>query len=267
MGLEQRRKPAGTETASGKPRELDQAQAAVVDELHHKGIAVRDFGNLFPDWDLSELRASAEKIIEQSHIVIEDLEESTARHTKPYLLTAWDNKQVDEAGGADFLLLALSQPILAIVSHYLGMYPRLSYLDLWLNTPTGNFAIASQQWHRDPDDKKLVKVFLYLRDVDFGSGPFHYISGTHEVGGRFGKMFRRRLPYGVYPNASEVDETFPEEDKRIVTGNAGTVIFCDTSGIHKGGYAIDTPRRVYSSPLSIQAMVRREGSRASATTT
>ena len=80
------------------------------------------------------------------------------------------------------LRLALDEKLLEIVSLYLGMWPRLQSIAAWLNFPSPDQAKHSQLWHRDPEDIKLLKVFIYLDDVDANRGPFSYIPKTHPFG-------------------------------------------------------------------------------------
>ena len=76
--------------------------------------------------------------------------------------------------------------MLGVASGYLRLWPKLSYADLWysLAQPEATERVASQLWHRDFDDKHLLKAFLYLRDVDDGAGPFEYVPES-QPGGRF----------------------------------------------------------------------------------
>ena len=41
---------------------------------------------------------------------------------------------------------------------------------------------ASQRWHRDFNDRHLLKAFLYLVDVDEETGPFEYVAGSARGG-------------------------------------------------------------------------------------
>ena len=96
------------------------------------------------------------------------------------------------------LALRLSLPqLLDIANQYLQLWSKLEYLDLWYSLPVGESAErkASQIWHRDFNDRHLLKVFLYLSDVDERSGPFEYVPGS-QPGGRYGASIRGQ-PMGV----------------------------------------------------------------------
>ncbi len=113
--------------------------------------------------------------------------------------------------------------------------------------------MRSQQWHRDPEDLHVVKVFLYFSDVDEEAGPFEYVPGSTE-GGRYGDVFPWGKSESWYPSVEEFDREVPESDRLLVTAPAGTIVVCDTSGFHRGGYARSKPRilstHTYVSPGS-----------------
>jgi hypothetical protein len=111
------------------------------------------------------------------------------------------------------------------------MFCRLAALDLWYNVATDGPDVFSQRWHRDPEDRALIKTFLYIRDVDETNGPFCYIPGTHNVG-----PFGQKIGRLNYPKDGVIERKFPLEKRRICIGKAGTLIFCNTTGFHKGGH-------------------------------
>jgi hypothetical protein len=97
-----------------------------------------------------------------------------------------------------------------------------------------------------------VKVFVYFSRVEPGAGPFEYLRGS-VPGGRYGDLW----PWSIrwrYPPEEEVATRIPESAVLTATGETGTVIFCDTSGFHRGGFARTDPRilsvSTYVSPAS-----------------
>ena len=151
-----------------------------------------------------------------------------------------------------FIKLSLDEKILQVVSSYLGLSPKfLSYgLQSTLVMPPGSIPKLSQRWHRDPDDKKMCKVFLYLTDVlDEGAGPFMYVAGSH-YGGKWRNIFPQIPPVGSYPKDGEVEKIIRKDDVKICLGRAGTLIFCDTSGLHKGGFSTLTRRIMFTADFT-----------------
>jgi hypothetical protein len=83
-------------------------------------------------------------------------------------------------------------------------------------------------------------VFVYFSDVDANAGPFEYVPQS-APGERFGDLWPWQ-PEGIYPPQEEFESTIPAPEWLTATGPAGTVIFCDTSGFHRGDWARTNPR-------------------------
>lgn len=149
---------------------------------------------------------------------------------------------------SESLRFALSDTILRVVGSYLKRMPRFNSFNLSETVVNEESAEAkfSQRWHRDPEDRKLVKVFVYLSDVeDIGSGPFTYVRGSQE-GGKYRHLFPQQFPAGSYPKEGEVESAVDKENIRMCLGKAGTVIFCDTSGLHRGGFSTVKSRMMFT---------------------
>lgn len=131
------------------------------------------------------------------------------------------------------LRVALDEKLLEIVSSYLGLWPCLYSVAAWLNYPVDAPASKSQLWHRDPEDLKLTKVFIYLVDVDEGCGPFTYIPGTHAFGAEAARAQTLQEMRRVADD--QMCGVFPPNAWRVCTGRANTMILADTIGYHRGG--------------------------------
>ena len=229
------------------PSVLDSVGERILVDLNHDGIAIASLDELFPgtDW-LSRLRSYVET------------KRPTAKPqvSKPFLLQLWDNKSSTIDFTNPFVSLALSEKLLEIVNAYLKLAARFYFLEGSITLPVtdSNAPKASQRWHRDPEDPTMCKVFFYLSDVTPDTGPFHYILGSQH-GGRYGRLFPQQPPTGVYPPDGMVEAVVDQKDIKMCTGKAGTIIFCDTAGFHRGGYAVIGERWMftsgYSSPRSL----------------
>ena len=49
------------------------------------------------------------------------------------------------------------------------------------------------------------------------------------------------------------DQIIPREDVAVMVGKAGTLIFCDTTGLHRGGFAVEGHRLMYTSVYASSA--------------
>ena len=116
-----------------------------------------------------------------------------------------------ELGPADPWFRAVaSQRLLDIANAYLEMWSKLEYVDVWYSVPQPEAAerISSQRWHRDYNDKHLLKVFLYLVDVDESMGPFQYVAGS-QPGGPYADAWGWEPLGQHYPTEEELESRFP----------------------------------------------------------
>ena len=158
------------------------------------------------------------------------------------------------SGGQGRVRLGAAPEFLGIVNTYRGRLMRLNDLDNWYTIPDASAAdrVASQRWHRDGWEDHIVKVFTYFSDVDEEAGPFEYVRSS-ATGGRYGTLwpFEERE---VYPDQEEFDRAIPQADRLTLTGTPGSIVFCDTSGFHRGGFARTKPRvlsyHTYISPAA-----------------
>lgn len=135
-----------------------------------------------------------------------------------------------------------SQPeIRQVADRYLGLSSRLRGCNTWLTLVSNAEARQSQTWHRDPEDRYVVKIFTLLSDVDEGCGPFQYAPGSHMKSGDASlKAFTK---YGL--SDDEMAKLVPRDRWFLGTGQAGTIVFADTRGYHKGGLARERERLVF----------------------
>ena len=238
-------------------REVEQS---VAESLREDGIAVVPFVDLVDDDTLwSELRADAASFAEDAAGRV-PLGVDRPAAKSDYLIRRFggmtamvDGTPVASLSARDPLIrFGVCDPVLNTANAYRGSPTKLVDLDTWYTVPfpAANERVASQRWHRDPEDQHVVKVFVYFTDVDEDAGPFQYIRGSAE-GGRYGELWSwsramsSRLPWArrrLYPSENRVEKRIPTSDIATVVGPAGTVVICDTSGLHRGGYAKRRPR-------------------------
>jgi hypothetical protein len=153
------------------------------------------------------------------------------------------NPQFDPA--SVYARFSLEQNILGVANAYLGMQSRLRYYNVWHTFPTRIEARESQLWHRDREDFKILKVFVYLSDVDEGAGALTYARGSQLSGGMKSSP-EYFVEGGVKRSKDEqMAAVVPPAKWLKATGPRGTVVFADTSGYHKGGLARERDRLMY----------------------
>lgn len=229
------------------------AEARMVARLNDCGIAIGHVSEFFPSnvfeelsryaaarWDDPSIRSIASERAQSLSPTVPGVKKS-------FLVSLWKGDHTLDPR-SPFLRYSLSDPLLHVVGAYLEMYPKFRdwRLEVTVPTPEGMRPRASQRWHRDQEDQKLVKVFLYLNDVDENAGPFMYVKHAHPAG-KWRDLFPRKPPRGSLPMPENVDDFIPWPDVEVCTGKAGTIVFCDTSGLHQGGYAKTKHRLMYTS--------------------
>lgn len=131
------------------------------------------------------------------------------------------------------LELANSPSLLRLAAQYIGCKPTISAIILRWSFPRSGEGAGLQAFHRDADDWRFVKLFVYLTDVDAGSGPHVYVRGSHVT-----KTPVRLRAY----NDKDVLEGYGPERVTTVTGPSGFGFVADTHGIHKGAVPTTRPR-------------------------
>jgi hypothetical protein len=206
----------------------------VADELAEKGIVVGPAPSYLSEEGrktLGEASASVLKI-SQSPEVQATLANGLEAEGKDYLVRVvpWD---MQHAPDSPLIKLAVDKKLLEIVAAYLGMWPRLHAVGAWLNFPTEADAKEAQLWHRDPEDLKIIKVFIYLNDVGPDNGPFCYIPKTHPFSSGSGIVPNHKDKKRILDD--EMISVLPKESWIACTGPANTMIIADTVGYHRGG--------------------------------
>jgi hypothetical protein len=244
---------------------LDTTQQRIVDQLRVEGFAALPFGELFPDparWD--SVAKAAEAFIAQTEEGLRREaagEETTLRRSVKKFLVRKNAWGVDLSTDDPWLALALDARVLDLANTYLGMWSKLEYVDLWYTPPSDEpDRQSSQRWHRDFNDRLLLKAFLYLVDVDEEAGPFEYVPRSFP-GGELGDIWPWYPGYHGYPPDEEFASRMEGQRVETFTAPRGTLLFCNTSGFHRGGYATGKPRVLatwtYSSPAALKSLSER----------
>ena len=244
---------------------LDDTQREVVEALRAEGYATVPFSRLFPDPSVwSRLEADGQHFIAETEAGLADEVEggdSSLRRRPGKEFVVRKYAYGVELGLEDpWLRLGADSRLVAIANAYLEMWSKLEYVDVWYTPPAEEAERrSSQRWHRDFNDRHLLKAFLYLVDVDEEGGPFEYVPRS-APGGELDSLWPWRPLGENYPPQDELAERI---DGRSVTFTApkGTIIFCNTCGFHRGGFATGKARALatftWDSPASLKALSER----------
>jgi hypothetical protein len=242
---------------------LDDLQRRILADVETNGFSLATFDELFGDpghW--VELEKMRDRFVAETE---DDLakggEHVRVRAGKEFVVRL--HSYGVELGLDDPWFRAVaSRRLLDLANTYVEMWSKLEYVDVWYSVPqpAGTPRISSQRWHRDYNDQHLLKVFLYLVDVDADMGPFQYVPGSHP-GGPYADAWPWEPLGQNYPTEEELEALIPSSAIEAFTAPKGTLIFCNTAGFHRGGFSTTDPRvlatATYSSPASLASLTVR----------
>ena len=242
---------------------LDDVQKRVLADVEEGGFSVVSFQDLFRDdahW--SELEAMRDRFVSETEAdLAKGGDHVRVRAGKEFVVRL--HSYGAELGLDDpWFRVVASRRLLDLANTYLEMWAKLEYVDVWYSVPQPAEAqrISSQRWHRDYNDKHLLKVFLYLVDVDEHMGPFQYVPGS-QPGGPYAHAWRWQPLGQNYPTEEELEALIPASSIKAFTAPKGTLIFCNSAGFHRGGFSTTDPRvlatATYSSPASLASLTVR----------
>lgn len=175
--------------AEGLPRGGEiEAQA---NSLTENGFARLD--GLIDRSALLELEEAASELVKDSRCAPCAAPEGTSAKafwTRPLDAHLVDGKMPHDSA---FTRFALQPALLGFLARSLGTLPLLDYVLLTVSRPVSGELSQSQLWHRDHDDVRTIKVFVYLSDVSSqADGPFSFLPGPQSD--RAGKSLRSHAP-------------------------------------------------------------------------
>lgn len=230
-------------------------QRGIVNDLRRDGIAITTGRALFGNTTLvDELEAEVRELERKmSKEIVESRQRKDAEGFKSFLIQILGPRPVLDPQSI-FVRIAVAPEVLDVANRYFGMMTRLRCFNVWRNFASSAPPRYSQRWHRDPEDRVMLKMFIYLSDVDDEAGPLFYAPSTHSYGnikvqpklyGEEGTTARRADDDGM--------SAIVEKDKWIkAVGPKGTIVFADTRGYHKGGSARGRDRILYNCMFTSQ---------------
>jgi hypothetical protein len=259
--------PASSRSFRKTLPKLNALQQRLVEELYSTGVAMCHFDELFQEPELwRSLSTQISEFVssdEVQSVVRKRQQDFAEKHNFPaiehYIISKYSQDRKPLIAASNTLLgFGVNPFILDVVNSYLGMWSKLIYFDMWCTLPLNtDERFASQRWHRDPEDRRKIRTFLYFSNVDKDSGAMEYLSGSH-FGGPYEHVFPWEDPLGIpYPPDGEVERQIPTSQHVILQGPPGTLIFCDTAGFHRGGISRTIPRILATSAFVTPASLHR----------
>jgi hypothetical protein len=237
--------------------------ARVVAELNRNGIAMTSVAALLRDGSFFSSLETAVAELERlaaDEIAAARQAANRADGWKTYLIEFLGKHPVLEPQSV-CARFALQPEILNIANAYFGMRTRLRTYNVWRNFATKIAPRNSQLWHRDPEDRYVLKLFVYLDDVDRGCGPIAYAAGSHPKRGlkRAPAFTKTAEDKARRSDDGQMAEVAPRDRWIDGIGPKGTMVFADTRGYHKGGQATERERLLYMCMFTSRASRYPEG--------
>jgi hypothetical protein len=97
-------------------------------------------------------------------------------------------------------------------------------------------SVFTELWHSDAEDRRMIKVIVYLNDISEAEGPFQCIPKSKvppSLARQIQSKITKATELGI--NDTEMDKLIPRADWKSCTGSAGTVVFVDPRAVFHHG--------------------------------
>jgi hypothetical protein len=190
----------------------------LVRTLRSEGVAITSLEEL--------LLPSTQKMIDASNHLIPRIPPSISGNKHEYVVHATSEQMMEYP---EIFLWGLQKRLLNIVENYLGL-PVAYHGAYFRRDLANNVKEKSRLWHLDKEDRKVIKIIVYLHDVNHDGGPFEYI--PRSLTPTITRSLRDKYSY-VQDNI--IQKVVPSSKWKSCTGPAGTVVVADTRNVfHRG---------------------------------
>ncbi|MBH8573532.1 2OG-Fe(II) oxygenase [Nostocaceae cyanobacterium CENA369] len=190
----------------------------LIEKIKHEGVVITS---------LEDLKIpSTPKLLQAAENLIPKILSSIAAQKNDFTIHA-SAQQIMEY--PEIFLWGLEQRLLNIVENYLGL--PVAYHGAYFRRDIANqVEQGSRLWHIDKEDRKVLKIIVYLNDISEDKGPFQYIPQSLTA-----KVVQSLKYTSGYIRNQTLQEVISPANYKSCTGDAGTVIFAATSSIlHRG---------------------------------
>lgn len=229
----------------GTTRQRDAAAAALTVDGEAKRLAQQFNADGFVLLDALVDQGLLQNLAEAAHGKVASADSQIAQappntSSKRFWDRLLDDDLVDGRlpAASPFARFAVQPRLIGFLAECMGTLPQLDYVLLTLSQPTGAPLAQSQLWHRDYDDTRTIKIFVYLTDVtDDRDGPFTFLPAPDSQ--RVGYTLHSHLP------DEKVFRRVSSDRKRIVLAPAMSVFAVETSRcLHMGSRVAEGHRRL-----------------------
>jgi hypothetical protein len=175
--------------------------AKIVSDLMQHGLAQARLSDLgIPD--ASDILSFAQRLVEKE---MADFQSQVNEGMKFVMMRA-----ASVAANPQLYLFGLHPQLLDLAESYIGLPVAYDGASIQYTAADG-LEVSTRDWHRDREDRKVLKIIVYLNDVDADGGPFQIL---------------RDVPISARPYRYLYSLT-PEERSAVKAGAMGVPIACE----------------------------------------
>ncbi|MBW4689894.1 MAG: 2OG-Fe(II) oxygenase [Komarekiella atlantica HA4396-MV6] len=206
---------------------LSTADLTLVETLKNEGIIITSLAKLSITSTPKMLQMAKKLMLEMPHSIPANEEYKFVIHAT--------NKQIMEH--PEIFYWGLQQRLLDIIENYLGL-PVAYHHPSFRRDIANQVQRKTRLWHLDKEDRKMIKIIVYLNDVNDDCGPFQYIPLS------FSPTITCSLRYNYgYVQAKTMQQVISPLNWKSCTGSSGTVIIVDTAKVfHRGKIPTNSDR-------------------------
>lgn len=203
---------------------LSPDDTSLLDQIKKVGVAVTSLASLQIE--------PAQDLLQEARSLAASIRAQKAASSQEFVIHAPTQLLVERPKVYQF---GLEDRLLRLVESAIGL--PVAYHGVYLRRDLANGVTKrSRLWHIDMEDRSVLKVIVYLEDVQEGGGPFEYIprQQTDDILNTLGQK------YGYF-SQEQIQSMKP--DIHTCTGLAGTVIFADAARVlHRGQPPVQADR-------------------------
>ncbi|MGD1911421.1 MAG: 2OG-Fe(II) oxygenase [Rivularia sp. (in: cyanobacteria)] len=205
---------------------ISEYELDLVEKLRTEGVAITSLEALSIP--------STEQMLDAAKSLMPKIPRSISENKNEFVIHATPQQILEHQ---EIFIWGLEQRLVNIVENYIGL--PVAYHGAYFRRDIVNkVQLKSRLWHIDPEDRKVLKVVIYLNDVDENNGPFEYIpqSLTSKL------VSSLKYTHG-YVQDKTMEKVISPSHFKSCTGIPGTVILAATGSIfHRGKIPVSSDR-------------------------
>ncbi len=203
---------------------LDSKDRSILSALKQDGVCITSLSDLGLTASSQLLRAAHHQLATMGNPL-----HSKADQKLPQIYTVTDL--------SEFSVWGREEKLLNIIENYIGLPVAFHGVHLRKDFSNEN-QFGTLLWHKDSEDRRMIKIIVYLSDVEKQHGPFEYVplhlTSTRSLA--FYRVYYELWKSGYLGiNDDQLKKVIHDSVWKSCPGPAGTVILVDTKNVlHHG---------------------------------